>query len=280
MDIADLFNQRLILRPLAIAVLLGASGGLVGSLLLLRRLTLFADSFAHALLPGVAIAWLLLGSSLAALFAGALGAGLITAIAGALVARSTRLKEDAAAGAVFVILAAVGIAVMKQAAAPGDILHWLFGNILACTRADLILAAVTAAVTGLAIAVFYRPILMECFDPVFHRAGGGRAAATHLGIIVLIVLNLVAALQGVGLLLAVGMFILPAATAHLWCDRFGTMLATSALVGAIGAAAGFLTSWFIPAMPSGAGMVGMLGLVFAGSLIAAPHGWRGRGRST
>ncbi|GDY12188.1 zinc ABC transporter permease [Planctomycetota bacterium] len=270
------FTMRLFLRPLAVAVLLGASAGLVGALLLLRRLTLFADSFAHALLPGVALAWLLFGASLAALFAGALVAGLITAAAGALVARSTRLQEDAAAGAVFIALFALGVAIMSRVAAPGDLLHYLFGNLLGATRGDLWLAVAVSALTAFAVAALYRPILLECFDPVFHRAAGGRSATTHLAIVALIVLNLVAALQSVGLVLAVGLFVLPATTARLWCDRFGSLLIASSAIGAVGAAAGLSLTWHVPALPSGAGIVVCLGAAFAVSLAIAPGGLRGR----
>lgn len=274
--LAEPFTMRLFLRPLAVAVLLGASAGLVGALLLLRRLTLFADSFAHALLPGVALAWLLFGASLAALFAGALVAGLITAAAGALVARSTRLKEDAAAGAVFIALFALGVAIMSRVAAPGDLLHYLFGNLLGVTRGDLWLAVAVSALTVSAVAALYRPILLECFDPVFHRAAGGHSATIHLAIVALIVLNVVAALQSVGLVLAVGLFVLPATTARLWCDRFGSLLLASSAIGAVGAAAGLYLTWYIPALPSGAGIVVCLGAGFALSLTIAPGGLRGR----
>jgi zinc/manganese transport system permease protein len=273
------WESSIYLRAVAVAILVGGTAGAVGCVLLLRRLTLFADAFAHALLPGVALAWLLFGGSLAAMAAGALGAGLLTALAGAVVARTTRLREDAAAGAVFVVLAAAGLALFSRTATSGDLLHLLFGNILGATRADLVLAAVAAVAAAGVLALLYRPILLECFDPVFHRAAGGRSRATHAVIVALVVLTIVAALQGVGLMLAVGLLVLPAATAHLCVDRFGTMLVVATAVGALGAAAGLTVSWYLPGMPSGAGMVLALGVAFAAALAGGRHGWRSRGQA-
>ena len=117
-------------RAVVMAALLGISGGLVGVVLVLRRLSLMADSFGHALLPGIGIAYLLFGISLGGMLAGAAIAGLLTALAAGLVSRLTRLGEDASFGAFFTIFVALGVGLLSQAAAPIDLLHYLFGNIL------------------------------------------------------------------------------------------------------------------------------------------------------
>jgi zinc/manganese transport system permease protein len=268
-------SQRFMARALVVTVLLGISGGLVGSVLVLRRLSLVADSFGHALLPGIAIAYLVAGPSLVALFLGGLTAGLITAAASALLTRLTRLKEDASFGALFVCLFAVGAAILSRVAAPADLTHYLFGNILGLGAADARLVALVTTITLVAVALGYRSLLLECFDRGFHRSAGGASATTHVVILLIAVLNLVAALQAVGVVLALGLFILPAVTAALWCDRFATQLLTAATVGAVGSTIGLFVSYHAN-LPSGACMVGSLGVIFLLSALAGQHGMLAR----
>jgi zinc/manganese transport system permease protein len=269
--LAEPLQYRFVCRGLGIALLLGVTGGIAGCVLLLRRMALMADSFGHSILPGVGLAYLFLGPGLASLFAGAATAGLLTALMSGLVSRLTRLKEDAAFGAFFVLCFAVGIAIMSRVAAPADLLHYLFGNVLAVTSADLLLAAAAASVTVIATAVFYRVLVLETFDPSFHRACGGASAFVHLAILGVTVLDLVAALQAVGVVLALGLFILPAATAYLWCDRLARMLLFAACYGAIGSVLGLYASYHLN-LPSGPCMVGCLGIGFLVSTVASPNG--------
>jgi zinc/manganese transport system permease protein len=265
---ADPLAHRFLTRGLAMAFLLGVSGGLVGCVLLLRRIVLIADSFGHALLPGIGLAWLWLGPGHAGLYLGAAVAGVGTALTSGLLNHLTRLPEDAAFGAMFVLCFAVGIMLMSQVAAPVDLLHYLFGNILAVTGGDLWRVCITACATVLALCLAYRAVLMEAFDAPF------------LGVLVAVVANIVAALNAVGLVLALGLFILPAATAYLWCERFGSMLLCAGAFGGIAAASGLWASWHLD-LPSGACMVAALGAGFVLSLLASPrHGllsrWRPR----
>lgn len=262
-------------RALVMGVLIGISGGLVGTVLVLRRMALVADSFSHALLPGLGIAYLIAGPSPVGLLVGAAGAGLLTAAAGGLTSRLTRLGEDAAFAAIFTLFMALGVAILGKAA-PGDLLHCLFGSVLAVARTDLILAAATCSITILALALFYRWIVLECLDRTFFRASGGPSAATHAVILVLIVINLISALQSVGIVLCLALFILPATTAYLWCERFGSMLLVSATTGAVGAVAGIIASWHLD-LPSGACIASCLGVPFLVSIVLAPrHGLLGR----
>lgn len=262
---------RFVLRGLAIALLLGIAGGVAGCVLLLRRMALMADSFGHSILPGVGLAYLFIGPGLGALFIGAATAGLFTALISGMVSRLTRLKEDAAFGAFFVLCFALGVALMRYVATPSDLLHYLFGDVLAVTRADLVLAAVAATATVLAASIFFRILVLETFDPVFHRACGGSSLTAHLVILALTVLDLIAALQAVGVVLALGLFILPAATAYLWCDRLARMLVMSAITGALGSLIGLYLSYGLN-LPSGPCMVGTLGIAFLVSAVASPHG--------
>jgi zinc/manganese transport system permease protein len=262
---------RFMCRGFAVAVMLGITGGLAGSILLLRRMALMADSFGHALLPGVGVAYLLVGPGLGSLFIGAATAGLITALIGSVVSRLSRLKEDAAFGSLFIICFALGAALMSRLAAPVDLLHYLFGNILAVTSADLVLVTIAASLSVMAVLVFYRVIVLETFDPTFHRACGGRGLLVLVLTFGLITLDLVAALQAVGTILALGFFILPAATAYLWCDRLGWMLLWAAIIGGTGSVLGLYGSYVLD-QASGPCMVAGLGLYFVLSLLLAPHG--------
>ncbi len=268
--LTDPLVHRFVARGLVMAFLLGVAGGLVGCVLLLRRIVLIADSFGHALLPGIGLAYIWLGPGHAGLYAGAAVAGLGTAAMSGLVNHLTRLPEDAAFGSLFVLCFAVGVALMSLVAAPGDLLHYLFGNILGVTGGDLWRVCATTCATVLTLCLSYRTVFMESFDAPFLRVSGGRILLVHLGVLAAVVVNIVAALNAVGLVLSLGLFILPAATAYLWCERFGTMLVVAALYGGLGSCAGLLASWHL-GLPSGACMVAALGLGFVLSLFASPH---------
>jgi zinc/manganese transport system permease protein len=257
-------------RGLLSAVLLSISGGLLGSVLVLRRLALMGDALTHSLLPGLALSWLLLGRGPLALLAGALVAGLLSVMASALLSRLTRLKEDAAFGAFFLVAYAAGIALVSQLGTRVDLLHFLFGHILGVGPSDL---ALTAAASGLTLAAFvlaYRGIVLEVFDPIFARAAGMRGGWFYAGFLALAVLNLVAGLQTMGVVLALGLFLLPAASAYLWCDRFAWMLGVSALLGMIGSTAGLAVS-FHTGLSSGPAIVLALGVIFLGSAALSPR---------
>ena len=251
------------------AALLGLSGGLLGSILVLRRLALMGDALSHSLLPGVALAFLIFGPNTFALFAGALIAGLLTAAGSAFLSRLTRVKEDAAFGSLFIIFFASGVAIVSTMKARIDLVHFLFGNILGVSSDDLRLAALASGLTLAVFVIFRRTVLLETFDPIFHRATGGRSGLTHLGILCLTVLNLIAALQAMGIVLALGLFLLPAVTAYLWCDRLGNLLITSVATAVVGAVLGIFASYHLN-LASGASIVLCLGIAFIGSAILSP----------
>jgi zinc/manganese transport system permease protein len=260
------FMQRAVLS----AALLGLSGGLLGCILMLRRLALMGDALSHSLLPGIAVAWLFFGPSTTALFAGALFAGLLTALGSALISRLTRVKEDAAFGSLFIVFFGAGVAILSRLPTRLNLEHFLFGNILGVSGSDLRLAAATSGATVLVFAAFHRSILLETFDPIFHRATGGRGGLAHFGVLTLTVLNLVAALQTMGVVLALGLFLLPAVSAYLWCDRFGWLLVTSVLIALGSSVAGILLSYHA-GIASGAAVVLCLGAVFLFSLVCSPR---------
>ncbi len=268
----DFLGDPGLARAAATCAFAAVGAGLVGCVLTARRLALVADALAHSLLPGAGIAWLLFGSSMTALLVGGLIAALATALGAGLLARLTRLKEDAAFAALFSALFAVGVVVVQRAGTPVDLLRFLFGEVLAVGPADLRLAATVATLTVAGFGLFHRAIAIECFDPVFHRAIGGRSALIHFGLLVATALNLIAALHALGIVLALGLFMLPATTAYLWCERWGAMLVASCGIALVGTVIGFAASCRF-ALPSGPAIVAALGAMFVLSAVFSPrHG--------
>jgi zinc/manganese transport system permease protein len=264
------FSYEFMRRGLLVAMLLGISGGMLGCVLVLRRLALMGDALSHSLLPGVAAAWLFFGTSTVALFLGGLIAGLLTALGSALLSRLTRVKEDAAFGSLFIVFFGAGVALISKLPTRLNLSDFLFGNVLGASGPDLWLAAGVSAGTVAVFVIFYRSILLETFDPVFNRATGGRGGLVHLGFLALTVLNLVAAMQTMGVVLALGLFLLPAVSAYLWCDRFVSMLAVAVALALVGSVVGILVS-FYAGLASGASIVLCLGLIFVGSALLSPR---------
>jgi zinc/manganese transport system permease protein len=264
------FSYEFMRRGLLSAVLLSLSGGLLGCILVLRRLALLGDALSHSLLPGIALAWLIFGPSTLALFFGALVAGLLTALGSALLSRLTRVKEDAAFGSLFIVFFGAGVAMVSKLPTQLNLSHVLFGDILGVGWAEIQIAAGVSAVTVAAFILFYRSILLETFDPLFHRATGGRGGLIHFGFLALTVLNLVAALQTMGVVLALGLFLLPAVSAYLWCDRFSRMLLLSVTFAVLSSVAGILLSYHA-SLASGSAIVLCLGVVFFFSALFSPN---------
>jgi zinc/manganese transport system permease protein len=220
------------------------------------------------MLPGVGIAWLISGVSVPALLVGALGAGLATALGSGLISRFTVLAEDAASAALFTTMFATGLLLAEATGGSEELLHLLAGDVLGIGRGDAVLAVAMAGLTLAFFALCERGIIMECFDPEFHRASGGYGKAIHLGLLALVVVALVVALRAVGAILAVGLFMLPAASAALWSRSWRGRLTVAALLGGLGPLLGLVLACRLGVAP-GACIVTTLGAVF---LISLPVG--------
>jgi len=250
-------------RAAVTLVAVGTSTALLGCVLLARRLALLADVLAHSMLPGVGIAWLLAGVSVPALLVGALAAGLATALGSGLISRFTALAEDAASAALFTTMFAAGLLLAAATGGSEELLHLLAGDVLGIGRADAVLAVAMAALTMAFFAICERAIIMECFDPEFHRSSGGSGKAIHLGLLALVV-----ALRAVGAILAVGLFMLPAATAALWSRSWRGRLIVAAGLGGLGPLLGLTLACRLGIAP-GPTIVTTLGSVF---LLSLPIG--------
>src|SRR5262245_51845913 len=214
------FMRRALVGTFALA--LGA--GPIGVFLMLRRMSLMGDAMSHAILPGAAIGFLLSGLSLFAMTAGGLIAGFTVAVLAGLVARATELKEDASLAAFFLVSLALGVVIVSLRGGNIDLLHFLFGSVLALDDATLILIASIASLTLLALALIWRPLVLECVDPNFLRSVSRAGAPAHIAFLALVVLNLVGAFHALGTLLAVGIMMLPAAIGRFWARDITAMI--------------------------------------------------------
>lgn len=263
------FMQRALLGCL----LLSASAPLVGVFLLLRRMSLTGDAMAHAILPGAALGYLASGLSLGAMTAGGLLAGMAVVLASGLVARSTALREDASLAAFYLLSLAAGVLIISSQGRNVDLLRVLFGSVLALDDATLVLLAVIAAITAVALLLLYRPLVLECVDPAFLRTVSRLSPVAHYGFLMLLVLNLVAGFHALGTLLSVGMMILPAAAARLWVRELPGMLMLAGVLSAIGSTVGLVMSYRYE-LATGPAIVLSLGVVYIVSVLVAPRGLR------
>ncbi|MFN3076429.1 MAG: metal ABC transporter permease [Alphaproteobacteria bacterium] len=268
------FMRRALVACLALA--LGA--GPVGVFLVLRRMSLIGDTMSHAVLPGAAIGFMVAGLSLPAMSLGGFLAGLTVAVLSGLVSRFTALKEDASFAAFFMISLALGVLIVSLRGSNVDLMHVLFGTILAVDDPSLILVASIASFSLITFAMIYRPLVVECFDPGFLRALGEPGAAYHLIFLVLVVLNMVAGFQALGTLMAVGLMMLPATAARFWASEVWSLTLIAIVVAMISGFVGLVLSFHFN-LPSGPAIVLTAGGLYIVSMTIGPrHGlvatWR------
>jgi zinc/manganese transport system permease protein len=256
------FMRRALVGTLALA--LGA--GPVGVLLMLRRMSLMGDAMAHAILPGAAIAFLLAGLNLFALTVGGLLAGLLVATLAGMVARTTELKEDAALAGFFLVSLAAGVTIVSIRGSNIDLLHFLFGSVLALDNQTLLLIAGITTVSLLVLSLIWRPLVLDSVDPGFLRSVSRAGAPVHTLFLALVVLNLVGGFHALGTLLAVGVMMLPAIASRFWARDVTMMIAVSIGIGILSGYAGLLLS-FHAALPAGPAIILVAGVIYAGSVI-------------
>ena len=197
-------------RALVGCLALSLGGPPIGVFLVLRRMSLMGDAMSHAILPGAAIGFLISGLSLFAMSLGGFIAGITIAVLAGVVSRSTVLREDASLAAFYLVSLALGVLIVSIRGSSIDLLHVLFGTVLALDDAALILIAAIATLSMTMLAIIYRPLIVECFDPQFLRSVSAASSPTHLLFLGLVVLNLIGGFQALGTLMAVGIMLLGA----------------------------------------------------------------------
>jgi zinc/manganese transport system permease protein len=262
--IAPFIEFEFMRRALAAVVALSLGAAPIGVFLMLRRMSLVGDAMAHAILPGAAVGFLLSGLNLFAMTAGGLIAGFAVALLAGVVARTTDLKEDASLATFYLASLALGVTIVSVKGTNIDLLHVLFGNILAMDDQTLLVVAFNATLTLIVLAVIYRPLVIESVDPLFLRTVSRAGALAHLTFLALVVVNLVNGFQALGTLLAVGLMILPAGTARFWSRELTGMISIAVASAIISGYAGLVLS-FQTRIPSGPAII----LVSAGLYIVS-----------
>jgi zinc/manganese transport system permease protein len=253
-------------RALAGIIALAVAAGPLGVFLMLRRMSLVGDAMSHAILPGAAIGFLFSGLSLFAMTAGGLIAGCAVALLTGLVSRLTELKEDAALATFYLLSLALGVTIVSLKGTNIDLLHVLFGSVLALDDPTLLLIAANATLTLIVLALIYRPLVIECVDPGFLRSVSRAGGPAHLAFLALVVINLVSGFHALGTLLAVGIMMLPAATARFWSRDITAMILIAMGSGVISGYAGLLLS-FHTGVPSGPAIILVAGLLCVMSVL-------------
>ena len=261
------FMRRALVACMALAI----GSGPVGVLLMLRRMSLMGDAMSHAVLPGVAVGFIAAGLSLWGMTLGGIAAGLIVAVLAGAVSRNTLLREDASLAGFYLASLAIGVMLVSTHGNSLDLLHILFGTILAVDDPALLLVGGIASLSTLVLAAIYRPLVMECCDPGFLRSVGGRGGLYHLVFLVLVVLNLVAGFQALGTLMAVGLMMLPAAGARFWAREVASMAAVAIAVAFASGYFGLLVSYHFRA-PSGPSIVLVAAGFYGLSIVFGRYG--------
>ncbi|QOY79087.1 metal ABC transporter permease [Staphylococcus aureus] len=248
--VEHLFTYQFLNRALITSIIVGIVCGTVGSLIVLRGLSLMGDAMSHAVLPGVALSFLF-GIPM---FIGALITGMIASIFIGYITSSSKTKPDAAIGISFTAFLASGIIIISLINTTTDLYHILFGNLLAITNSAFLTTIVIGSIVLILIIIFYRPLMISTFDPTFSRMSGLNTTLLHYFVMLLLSLVTVASIQTVGIILVVALLITPASTAFLISKKLYSMMIIASLISVISSIVGLYYS-YIYSIPSGATIV-------------------------
>jgi zinc/manganese transport system permease protein len=258
-------------RALVGAVVIALSAAPVGVFLMLRRMSLSGDAMAHAILPGAGVGFLIAGLEILPMTLGGFAAGLIVALLAGLVSRLTIQREDTSLAAFYLISLALGVMLVSLRGSSVDLMHVLFGTVLALNNDALIMIGAVATISLVALALIWRPLVAECLDPNFLRSVSGAGQPVHLIFLALVVLNLVGGFQALGTLLAVGLMMLPAAAARFWVQRLEALCLVAVGIGVASSYLGLLLSYYL-SVPSGPAIILVAGAIYLLSLLIGNRG--------
>ncbi len=274
----DIFSKYLlepvqyefIQRALIASVTIGISCGLIGTYIMLRRMSLIGDALAHAVLPGVVVSFMVAGKSEIALFVGAVVSGIITVLLIGFVNRNSKIKEDTSIGIIFTGAFALGILLVSQLKQVHiDLSSYLFGDVLGVSTGDITLSLIIMAVIILCILLFYKQLLLTSFDPTMALTIGISTTLVHYMLMTLLSMSIVAGLQSVGVILIIAMLITPPATAYLLSNNLRKILFLSPMFGTISAVAGLYLSYHFN-FASGASIVLVAVALFLLAFLFSP----------
>jgi ABC-type Mn2+/Zn2+ transport system permease subunit len=264
--LTDPFALEFMQRALIASLIVGVVCSVIGCFVVLRAMAFLGDALAHAILPGVAIAYLL-GANL---LVGALVAALVVAVGIGLFSRRGGVKEDTAIGILFAAALALGVVLISTVRSYAtDLTHILFGNVLGVTAGDLWLTGLLGLAVLVTLLVLFKEFQLASFDPVLAHMLGKRPELLRFAMLILLALTIVVSLQTVGVGLVAALLVTPAATAYLLTRRLPTMMAVSAAIGAVSSVAGLYVSYYLD-VASGAAVVLIATAAFLMAFVAAP----------
>lgn len=257
------FSEYAFMRSALVACMaLAVASGPLGTLLLLRRMGLVGNVLSHAVMPGAAVGFALAGSALAVLSAGGLVTGIAVVLFMILGTRFGAQREDASLAAFYFTSIGVGVLIVSMRGTNLDLMHVLLGTVLAIDVAALVLIVGIASVVLAVLALIFRPLAIQSFDPAFLRTMGASDSAYRAMFLVLVVLDLVAGFQAFGTLLAGVPLLLPAAAARCWAQRIGPLVGLSIGFGVASGYAGLLASYHLN-VPSGPAIACAAAFIYA-----------------
>ncbi|RWR00695.1 iron ABC transporter [[Pantoea] beijingensis] len=259
-------------RALMACIALSISATPLGVFLLLRRMSLVGDALSHAVLPGAAIGYLISGLSLVAMGVGGFIAGLSVALLSGAVSRFTPLREDASFAGFYLGSLALGVTLVSLRGSSIDLLHVLFGSLLAVDNSAILLVGSISILTVVMLAAIYRPLVIDAFDPSFLLTQSRWSSPlVHAIFLMLVVVNLVAGFQVLGTLMSVGLMMLPATSARFWSIRLPGMLAAAVTLAVVASCCGLFASFYL-ALPAGPAVVLSAAILFFISILVGPCG--------
>ena len=259
-------------RALAASLAVSMAGAPLGVMLIIRRMALAGDVLTHTLLPGVAVAYLLAWQSPVVMILGGTISGLIAVYLSMLVSRTTILREDTSLATFYVLSLASGILLLSVGANKSDgefaeeLLHILFGNALEIDRLTLLTIAIISTGSMIVLALIYRLLVLESFDPVFLRSVGGQGAWVHLVFMTLVVLNLIAGATTIGTMMAIGLMTVPGAAARMWTQDLGVAIAGAIGIATLSSVMGLLVGYHL-SLPPGPTIIMIAGVLFVLSVL-------------
>jgi len=263
--INGLYEFHFLQNALVTAVVIGIVSGAVGCFIILRGMSLMGDAISHAVLPGVAISYIL-GINF---FVGAIIFGLLSSIIITFIKNNSIIKGDTAIGITFSSFLALGVILIGVANSSTDLFHILFGNILAVQDIDKWLTIGVSGIVLVVIILFFKELLITSFDPLMARAIGMKVNFYHYLLMVLLTLVSVTAMQSVGTILIVAMLITPAATAYLYTNSLKKMIILSSTIGGISSILGLFIGYSFN-IAVGSSIVITSAIIFAVSFLVSP----------
>jgi zinc/manganese transport system permease protein len=260
-------------HSLAAVLALALGAGPIGVFLMLRRMSLVGDAMSHAILPGVAVGFLIGGLSVFAMTAGGLVAGLVIALLSGAISRATALQEDASLAVFLLVSLALGIViVLANGMDIEKLMEFLFGEAEARMNADkLAVIVANATVSLLVLALIYRPLVIDCVDPLFLRTVSRAGSAAHLGFLALLVLNLISAFHAFGTLLGAAIMIIPAATARFFTRDITRLVVIAVACALVAGWSGLLIAYYLN-VPSGPAVTLAAGALYVLAMTFGPVG--------